>query len=297
MSDFHHPKYDYQAVQGDKQELSETLEHPDGTTPDLSGRSVTAIVRHVVSDTKVVDAAATIDDAAAGSVSYVLSTAETGREGLHHVEFEVTGGSTDPTTFPVEEPLALNVRASVEGGDDVADLEENATFDTIEANEVGTAANPVDEAYHEMTETEKLSVGDGATLSDLLGTNLSQTNGVLEATDTDTQRTAEEVQDIVGAFVSGGTNATVSYDDANDALTISANHDHSGDTLGTASSPVATAHVETTETEKLLGEMVGTRHSVPSGESVTIPEGYSEVVVGPYDLVGELAVNGPMEIR
>ena len=43
-------------------------------------------------------------------------------------------------------------------------------------------------------------------------------------------------------------------------------------------------------------DVVGTRHSVPSGESVTIPEGYSEVVVGPYDLDGELIVNGRMEI-
>jgi hypothetical protein len=42
--------------------------------------------------------------------------------------------------------------------------------------------------------------------------------------------------------------------------------------------------------------MVGTRPTVPSGESVTVPEGYSEVVVGPYDLDGELGVNGRMEI-
>jgi hypothetical protein len=163
MSDFNHAKYDYQAVQGDKQEISETLEHPDGTSPDLNGRSVTAIVRHVVSDTKVVDAAATIDDAAAGSVSYVLSTAETGREGLHHVEFEATGGSTDPTTFPVEEPLALHVRASVEGGDGVAELEEDATVDTLEANAVGTAADPVAEAYHETADIKELSVGKAET--------------------------------------------------------------------------------------------------------------------------------------
>jgi len=158
MSDFSHARYDYETVQGDKQGISETLEHPDGTTPDLSGRSVTAIVRHVGSDTKVVDAAATVEDAAAGSVSYVLSTTETGREGLHHVEFEVTGGSTDPTTFPVEEPLALHVRASVEGGDGVAELEEDATVGTLEANKVGTATDPVDEAYHDVTDIKELSV-------------------------------------------------------------------------------------------------------------------------------------------
>jgi len=58
-------------------------------------------------------------------------------------------------------------------------------------------------------------------------------------------------------------------------------HDHSGEAI----SP-----------EKLLGKMVGTRHSVPSGESVTIPAGYSEVVIGSYDLDGELTVNGRMEI-
>jgi ribosomal protein L7Ae-like RNA K-turn-binding protein len=51
------------------------------------------------------------------------------------------------------------------------------------------------------------------------------------------------------------------------------------------------------DTEELLGRVVGTLHSVPDGESVTIPDGYSEVVVGPYDLDGELTVDGRMEIR
>jgi hypothetical protein len=62
--------------------------------------------------------------------------------------------------------------------------------------------------------------------------------------------------------------------------------------LGTAN----TGDLSVTEGGSVQLDMVGTRHSVPSGESVTIPEGYSEVVVGPYGLDGELTVNGRMEI-
>ena len=50
------------------------------------------------------------------------------------------------------------------------------------------------------------------------------------------------------------------------------------------------------KTGEVFGDIVGTRHYVPSGDSETIPEGYSEVVVGPYDLDGELTIEGKMEI-
>jgi hypothetical protein len=64
-----------------------------------------------------------------------------------------------------------------------------------------------------------------------------------------------------------------------------------------AAAAVSTEELSVTQGGAARLDMVGTRHSVPSGESVTIPEGYSEVVVGPYDLDGELTVNGRMEIR
>jgi hypothetical protein len=97
-------------------------------------------------------------------------------------------------------------------------------------------------------------------------------------TNTDTQLTEEEVQDVVGAFVSGGTNVTVSYSDSGDVLTVSADHDHAGDTLGTASSRVTTAHVGKTDTEELSITESG------SGEK------YTKTLVRTADLDGSASV-------
>lgn len=63
-----------------------------------------------------------------------------------------------------------------------------------------------------------LSVGN-STISDLTGANLSvDPNGALTATDT--QLNDEQVQDIVGAFVSGSGASTVTYDDVAGTLTV-----------------------------------------------------------------------------
>jgi len=61
------------------------------------------------------------------------------------------------------------------------------------------------------TDTGELSVGGGATLSDLLGSNLSQTNGELEATDTDTQLSDSEVQTAINNDGDHGSTASHNY--------------------------------------------------------------------------------------
>ena len=63
----------------------------------------------------------------------------------------------------------------------------------------------------------------GASLSSLLGANLAiDADDTLNATDTDTQRTDEDIEDVVGALLVASGAASVSYDDANDTLTIDA---------------------------------------------------------------------------
>jgi len=59
-----------------------------------------------------------------------------------------------------------------------------------------------------------------------LGSNLSGTSNAdgsvtIEGTDTDTQRTNEEIQDVVNTLLTGSGATTLSYDDANNVLTIS----------------------------------------------------------------------------
>ena len=89
-------------------------------------------------------------------------------------------------------------------GQDVQEIDEDHTGDAITPDSVDTG---------------ELSVGGGSTLTDLFGNNLSQTSGVLEATDT--QLSDEGVQDIVSGVLSGSGSTTISYDDSNNVLTIS----------------------------------------------------------------------------
>lgn len=63
-------------------------------------------------------------------------------------------------------------------------------------------------------------------------------------------------------------------------------HNHSGtDTPAVLNPSVVTATI------------VGTSTTIPSDVSVTLPEGYSEVVLGPFELNGELTLDGRMKIE
>ncbi|WP_435075948.1 hypothetical protein [Halococcus sp. AFM35] len=157
MSNFYHSKYDYQLVLGDKQTISETLAFPDGSSPDLSNRSVEFVMRHVASGAKVVAAGATIDDAASGSVSFTLSSGQTGRAGLHRAEWIITGGDDDPTTLPVEEPVSIYIREDVENdGEAVAPLPDSLDGQTITPAQVGTDAERAD-VYGGVVQSQELS--------------------------------------------------------------------------------------------------------------------------------------------
>ena len=75
----------------------------------------------------------------------------------------------------------------------------------------------------DVTDTQELSVNDGPVISNLVGTNLSVTDGVLNAVGSDSGGyTDEQAQDAVNTMLSGGTNVALDYDDTNNTLTISA---------------------------------------------------------------------------
>jgi hypothetical protein len=270
--------FDHTFVAGDREVITETIGDslPSGGV-NLTGRSVRIAVRSQTTGDKIVDEAAEVVDAAAGTVRYEFAPEKTMQAGRYEYEWVVEDGSEDPTTLPRGSSPTIRIRDDVEGSDEVVSpIPDDQRVGTLIAD--GLTGSIVDDER----------------VTDLSGTNLAvDENGALVATDTDTQLTTEEVQDIVGAFVAatgaasvsyddangtltftatdtdtqltteevqdkaaaylaGGTNAQVAYDDANNALTINADHDHSGDTLGTASSPVTTAHVETTNTKELL---------------------------------------------
>jgi len=153
---------------------------------------------------------------------------------------DVADSSGVVQTDPTETTHTASGAASVSVGTD------GSGGATIDVSATDTDTQLTAEEVHDI-------VGAFVTAAGAASVTYDDGNGTLtiESTDTDTQLTDEQVQDIVGSYLAGGTNAQVAYDDAGNVLTIHADHDHSGDTLGTASSPVTTAHVETTNTKEL----------------------------------------------
>jgi len=262
----------YNWVQNDHETVETDLNTLDGAPSglDLTGRTVHFVLRHYTG-AKVADKEASVSGTTA---TVELTPANLSRPSSHEAEWVITDGSDDPTTLPKDEPIDVDVRPSVDDDDNVAEpLPEDAEVDILTANgfdgsitgdslvESLVDANLAVDANGNLFAPESASQLTDEEVQDIVGAFVSggtkatvtydDSANELVVSATDTQLTNEEVQDIVGAFVSGGTNVTVSYDDSNDALVVSADHDHSGDTLGTDSSPVTTAHVATTDTEEL----------------------------------------------
>jgi hypothetical protein len=97
---------------GDRNPLSVALEEESGAAVNLSGCAVTFRMVKVASGEVVVnDAAATVDDAANGFVSYAFAAPDTaeGRQGIHDATFRVTTAGGIPRTFPVRGPIKLSI--------------------------------------------------------------------------------------------------------------------------------------------------------------------------------------------
>ena len=81
--------------------ISATLKQPDGTVEDLSGAATVHVkVKRLGAATLLVDALATIDNAAGGEVSYKLDETETALWGLYLIEWVVDQGTVTEETYP-----------------------------------------------------------------------------------------------------------------------------------------------------------------------------------------------------
>ena len=89
--------------------FSVTLEAPAGTAIDLTGCSVKFIMTLDGATTAAVSAAATIDSAADGEVSYSWGATDTETAGLYRAEFEVTFAGGTKRTFPANDYLYINI--------------------------------------------------------------------------------------------------------------------------------------------------------------------------------------------
>lgn len=91
---------DFNIKEGDRDPAIEATLERDGSAYGLSTAQRVDIVVGALRDPPVVDAQATITDAANGTVEYAWQSGDTGEPGTYRTEWVVTTSSGDETTFP-----------------------------------------------------------------------------------------------------------------------------------------------------------------------------------------------------
>lgn len=104
-------KENYNFVQGDRETISGTLIR-NGSSIDLTGRSVTPVLVHEDDGRLDLVGTLSIDTPGTGSITLNLEQEDLGRTGEYELEFRIGGGADDPTTVPRDEPITITVRES-----------------------------------------------------------------------------------------------------------------------------------------------------------------------------------------
>jgi hypothetical protein len=86
-----------------------TLQDASGNAINLVGASVRFHMRSVMGGNPVVDAAATVVNAAAGTVRYSWISADTNTVGSYQAEFQVTYADASVETFPNDSYIAVEI--------------------------------------------------------------------------------------------------------------------------------------------------------------------------------------------
>ncbi len=101
--------FKFTARVGDRSPLEAALRELDGSIVDLTGATVTArMTNRATGAVKVSDAAATVDDAAQGYVSYAWSAGDVDTPGDFDFTFRSTVGGIS-RTFPLDGPMVVEI--------------------------------------------------------------------------------------------------------------------------------------------------------------------------------------------
>lgn len=126
-------KENYQFVQGDRETISGRLIQ-NGSSIDLTGRSVTPVLVHEDDGRLDLVGTLSIDTPGDGSITLNLEPEDLGRAGTHALEFRIAGGADDPTTLPRDEPITISVRESSTLIDTVANTLSFGTLSDLSIN-------------------------------------------------------------------------------------------------------------------------------------------------------------------
>ena len=165
-----------------------------------------------------------------------------------------TGGSFT-TNASSNSEITFDIDVSDFAGAGLADGgSENLTIDLSEYSEVTPASGDAFLTLDSNGSTEQLTTVDAlATL--LAGSNLSASNGVLSATDTNTQLSTEQVQDIAGGMFSSNTETliTATYQDGDGTIDLVVDNDLSN--YDNSSSGFITSTLTTEQVQDIVGAM------------------------------------------
>ena len=174
-------------------EATDSITFPDGTTVTSPGSG--SAVDFEEGGSTVVQNASAADFIASGAATVTVTD-----DGDGTVTIEVS--ASDTNTERTDEEIQDVVAALVGGGD-------NITTSYDDPNDAITIDGLTDEEIQDLV---------GA----MAGTNITYDDGSNQINADASQRTDEEIEDVVGALITSGTNTTVTYDDAANAVVIDA---------------------------------------------------------------------------
>ena len=173
--------FDHTFVAGDREVITETIGDslPSGEV-DLADRSVRIAVRSQTTGDKIVDEAAEVVDAAAGTVRYEFAPEKTMQAGRYEYEWIVEDGPEDPTTLPRGSSPTIRIRDDVEGSDEVVSpIPEDQRVRTLIADGLtgsivdGERVTDIAGANLAVDASNRLGIPDSAVASALDGESIS----------------------------------------------------------------------------------------------------------------------------
>ena len=191
------------AALGDDASFSTTVTNSIATKLPLAGGTMSGNIAMSIGDT--VDGRDISADGAA------LDTAVSKLSGIE------AGATADQTAEEIQDIVGAMLTGNTETGITVTYEDGDGTIDFVVASQTDENFTSADH-----TKLDGIDAGADVTLNEIsAGTNISiDSSGVIDATDTNTQLSAEQVQDFVGAMVTGNTETgiTVTYEDSDGTL-------------------------------------------------------------------------------
>jgi hypothetical protein len=190
-----------------------------GATADQTAEEIQDIVGAMLTGNTETGITVTYEDGD-GTIDFVVaSQTDENFTSADHTKLDgiEAGATADQTAEEIQDIVGAMLTGNTETGITVTYEDGDGTIDFVVASQTDENFTSADH-----TKLDGIDAGADVTLNEIsAGTNISiDSSGVIDATDTNTQLSAEQVQDFVGAMVTGNTETgiTVTYEDSDGTL-------------------------------------------------------------------------------